>query len=157
MPHAIRNSSASSDTYHLCTDVIDGDTIVVLIKRKKVKVRLIGVDAPETDGPYTKEEYFGKEASAFTKKMTKGNKVRLEHEQQKQDRYGRTLAYVYFEDGTFLNEEIIKKGYGTVFRKFPFKYMDDFKKHEKKAKKKKRGLWKQEVLENSETLLNKRA
>lgn len=129
-----------SDNLHYCSHVIDGDTIIVIIDGKKEKVRLIGVDTPEKDGPYTKAEPFNREASAFTKKMTEGKKVRLEYDWQKRDKYGRLLAYVYLEDGTFLNTELVKQGYATVFRKFRFKYRDDFIRYEREASENKRGL-----------------
>ena len=54
--------------------------------------------------------------------MVEGKKVRLEYDQTRVDKYGRTLAYVYLEDGTFLNAEIIKQGYGFIRTHFPFKY-----------------------------------
>ena len=136
------NKTSFSNNFHYCSYVIDGDTIIVIIDGKKQKVLLIGVDTPETDGPYTKEEPFGKEASAFTKKITEGKKVRLEYDRQKRDKYGRLLAYVYLEDGTFLNAELIKQGYATAFRKFRFKYRDNFKRYEREARENKRGLWK---------------
>ena len=142
---SIRNTErkpSSSGNYHYCSYVVDGDTIIVIIDGKKEKVRLIGVDAPETDGPYTKEEPYGREASAFTKKVTEGENVRLEYDLQKRDKYGRILAYVYLEDGTFLNAELIKQGYAAVFRKFRFKYRDDFIRYESEARKSKEGLWK---------------
>ena len=135
-------SKPSTGSLHYCSYVIDGDTIIVIIDRKKEKVRLIGVDTPEKDGPYTKEEPFNKEASDFTKRLVKGKRVRLEYDWQKRDKYGRLLAYVYLEDGTFLNAELIKQGYGTLFRKFPFKYRDNFIRYEQEARDNKRGLWK---------------
>ncbi len=142
-PYLTKNPTASSKTLYLCTYVIDGDTIVVLMNGKKEKVRLIGVDAPEKKNPYTKEEHFGKESAAFVKEITEYKKVRLKYGRQMRDKYGRILAYVYFEDGTFLNAEIIRQGYGKAYRRFAFKYMDNFKKHELEAKKNKRGLWKE--------------
>jgi micrococcal nuclease len=57
------------------------------------------------------------------------------------DRYGRTLAYVYLKDGTFLNAEIIRHGYGSAYTKFPFKYMEEFRRYEREAREKRRGLW----------------
>ncbi len=133
---------ASSNNSHYCSYVIDGDTIIVIINGKKETVRLIGVDTPEKDGPYTKEEPFSREASVFTQKMTEGNNVNIDHYWQKRDKCGRLLAYVYLEDGTFLNAELIKQGYGTVFRKFRFKYRDDFIRYEQEARDNKSGLWK---------------
>ena len=131
----------SLETTHLptCTRVVDGDTVVV---EGIGKIRLIGVDTPETVHPRKPVEYYGKEASAFTKRMVEGKKVRLEYDWQRKDRYGRVLAYVYLEDGTFLNAEIIKQGYGHAYTKYPFKYLEQFRKYEKEARENKRGLWK---------------
>ena len=131
--------SIFASNFYICTRVVDGDTIVV---ESIGKVRLIGVDTPETVHPRKPVEYFGKEASNFTKKMVKGKKVRLEYDQQRKDKYNRTLAYVYLEDGTFLNAEIIKQGYGQAYTKYPFKYLDQFREYEKEARENKRGLWK---------------
>ena len=131
----------NAQDYYLCTRVVDGDTIIVSIDGKKERVRLIGVDTPETKHPKKPVQYFGKEASAFTKRMVEGKKVRLEYDQQHRDRYNRLLAYVYLEDGTFLNAEIIKQGYGFAYTRFPFKYLDDFRNYEKEARHDKRGLW----------------
>lgn len=133
---------SSSNNFYYCPYVIDGDTIIVIIDGKKEKVRLIGVDTPEKDGPYTKEEHFSREASAFTREMTEGENVRLEYDWQKRDKYGRLLAYIFLEDNTFLNAELIKQGYATVFRKFRFKYRDDFIRYEQEARDNKKGLWK---------------
>ena len=133
---------SSSGNSHYCSYVIDGDTIIVIIDGKKEKVRLIGVDTPEKEGPYTKEEPFNREASAFTKEMAEGKNVRLEYDWQKRDKYGRILAYIYLKDGTLLNAELIKQGYATVFRKFRFKYRVDFIRYEQEAKENKKGLWK---------------
>jgi micrococcal nuclease len=94
-----------------CTRVVDG-TIIILNNGEKV--RLIGVDTPETKHPNKPVEYFGKEATAFT---------------------------VYLEDGTLLNAEIIKGGYGRTYTKFPFKYREQFIQYEKESRENKRGLW----------------
>ncbi len=123
--------------------VVDGDTLVL---ENKERVRLIGVDTPETKHPNKPVEYFGKEASRFTKTMCEGKRVRLEFDQANahighKDRYKRTLAYVFLEDGTFLNAEIIKQGYGFAYTRFPFKYMDEFRGYQREARKQGRGLW----------------
>ena len=81
----------------LVTHVTDGDTIGVGRGWRYEKVRLIGVDTPETVHPNKPVEYFGKEASAFTKQLCEGKTVRLEYDWQRKDKYGRTLAYVYLE------------------------------------------------------------
>ena len=126
----------------ICTRAVDGDTIIVNIAGVKERVRLIGIDTPETKHPRKPVQYYGKEASMFTANMVEGKKVRLEFDQNQRDRYKRLLAYAYLEDGTFLNAEIIKQGYGHAYTKFPFKYMNEFRQYEREARIRKRGLWK---------------
>jgi len=123
--------------------VVDGDTLVL---ENKERVRLIGVDTPETKHPRKPVEYYGKEASRFTKTMCEGKRVRLEFDQANahighKDRYRRTLAYVFLEDGSFLNAEIVKQGYGFAYTRFPFKYMDEFRRYEREAREQGSGLW----------------
>jgi micrococcal nuclease len=78
--------------------------------------------------------------------MVQGKRVRREYDQANaaighRDRYGRILAYVYLDDGTFLNAEIVRQGYGVAYTKYPFKYADEFRKYEREAREKRRGLW----------------
>ncbi len=63
---------------------------------------------------------------------------------QSKDLFGRTLAYVYLEDGTFLNAEIVKQGYGHAYTQFPFKYLEESRGYEREAREAQRGLWKPE-------------
>ncbi len=124
--------------------VIDGDTL----KLEKIGVvRLIGVDTPETVHPNKPVEYFGKEASKFLKDLLTGKKVRIEYDQSKKDHYNRTLGYIYLEDGTFVNETIIEKGFGHAYTSFPFKYMERYRALEKDARENNRGLWAEPVKE----------
>ena len=118
--------------------VVDGDTIIV---SGVGRVRLIGVDTPESVDPRRPVEFFGKEAGAFTKRLVDGKRVRLEHDWERTDRYGRTLAYVYLSDGTFVNAEIIRQGYGHAYTRFPFKHLDRFRQFEREARQAGRGLW----------------
>jgi len=118
--------------------VIDGDTLELGTGED---VRLIGVDTPETKHPKKPVQRFGQEAAAFTKRLVEGHEVRLEYDQQRTDKYGRTLAYVYLADGTFLNAEIIRQGYGFAYTRFPFKYLEEFRRLEREAREAKRGLW----------------
>jgi endonuclease YncB( thermonuclease family) len=106
----------SSASAQLVTRVVDGDTIVVA---GIGSVRLIGVDTPETVDPRKPVQFFGKEASQFTRRMAQGKVVRLEFDYQGTDKYQRTLAYVYLPDGTFLNAEIVKQGYGHAYVQYP--------------------------------------
>src|SRR3972149_8212999 len=137
----VLSSIVTAQDFFFCTRVIDGDTIVVETAGKHEKVRLIGVDTPETVHPSKPVEYFGKEASEFTRKKVEGKRVRLEYDWQSRDKYRRLLAYVYIEDGTFLNAEIIRQGYGFAYTRFPFKYLKDFRQYEREARGNNRGLW----------------
>jgi len=128
--------------WRICTRVVDGDTIIL---DGYERVRLLGVDTPETKHPKKPVQYFGKEAYEFTKRMVEGKKVRLEYDWQRKDKYGRTLAYVFLEDGTFLNAEIIKQGYGFAYTRYPFKYLEEFRKYERNARENGRGLWGREM------------
>ncbi len=128
----------------LVSGAVDGDTIYVGRGWRRTKVRLIGVDTPETLHPYKPVEFFGPEASLFTEKSLKGRKVHLEFEpEQLYDDYGRLLAYVFFEDGTLFNAELIKRGYARVIAVHPFKYYKKFKRYEREAKRKGLGIWSQ--------------
>jgi len=132
------SSAQSQQIWRTCVIVIDGDTI--LLDGNEI-VRLIGIDTPETKDPKIPVQYYGREAYEFTKRLVEGKKVSLAYDLNKKDKYGRTLAYVYLEDGTFLNAEIIKQGYGFAYRYFLFKYFDEFKKYEIEARENEIGLW----------------
>ena len=124
--------------------IIDGDTIIVLDREKEVRVRLIGVDTPETVHPSKPVEEYGKEASLFLTNLLKGEQVYLVGEDGalQKDRYGRTLAYVYrYPDGLFVNAEIIRQGYGHAYIQFPFEYMEKFIQIERFARQAEKGLW----------------
>ncbi len=121
-----------------CVRVIDGDTI--LLERGE-RVRLIGVDTPEIAHPHGPEEKFGKEASAFTEQLAEGKPVRLEFGREREDAYGRTLAYVYLEDGTMLNAELIRQGFGTAYTRYPFRFAEEFIRLEQEARQNGRGMW----------------
>jgi micrococcal nuclease len=127
-------------SWRLCKRVIDGDTIV--LDGDEV-VRLIGVDTPETKDPRKPVEFFAQEAYEFTRELVEGKYMRLEFNQTRIDRYGRTLAYAYLQGGAFVNAEIIKQGYGFAYTKYPFKYMDEFRAYEKAARENNLGLWAQ--------------
>jgi endonuclease YncB( thermonuclease family) len=125
------------------TRVVDGDTVIL---ERIGRARLIGVDTPETVDPRTPVQRFGKEASEFTRRLVGSQQVRVAYDWDRRDRYQRTLVYLYLLDGTFVNAEIIRQGYGFAYTRFPFKYMDEFVKLEREAREHARGLW---VAENS--------
>ena len=93
--------------------VVDGDTIDVDIDGTTERVRLIGIDTPETVKPNTPVQCFGPEASANTKSLLPPDTpVRLERDAEARDAYGRLLAYVFrATDGLFVNLDIIANGF----------------------------------------------
>ena len=124
--------------------VVDGDTISIRGQRDEVKVRLIGVDTPETVHPSKPVQHYGKEASCFTTNLLKGEQVYLRYEGEKPttDKYGRLLAYVYrVPDGLFVNAEIIRQGYGHAYVQYPFKHLEVFRQLEQFARQAGKGLW----------------
>lgn len=118
--------------------VIDGDTITVA---GVGTVRLLGVDAPEKAGGYRESEAFGDEATREMKRMVDGRLVRLEYDGERLDQYKRTLAYVFLEDGTLVNEEIIRRGYAETYRRFTYHRKAAFQAAEKDARGARRGMW----------------
>jgi len=141
----------------LVDKITDGDTLKVIYRGDREGVRLIGIDTPESrknakakkDARRSGEDVetitaLGKKATAYTKSLVKkGYDVRLEFDVQKRDKYGRLLAYVYLKDGRMLNEEIIKGGYASPMTLPPnVKYAELFQEAYKKARARRRGLWK---------------
>ena len=134
------------NTWYKVSKITDGDTFYVTTSSsEKYKIRLIGIDAPETRnvGVKVRKEYFGKEAKIFVTNLLKNKKVKLTFDVQKTDRYGRILAYVYLENGVFLNQYLVENGFAVVST-FPpnVKFVEVFTKAEKSARNKKLGLWK---------------
>ncbi|SRR3989344_62629 len=124
--------------------VVDGDTIVVLVNGVSEKVRLIGVDTPETVDPRKPVQCFGKEASDFMKALLSNTEVHLEADasQGDRDKYGRLLRYVFLADGTLVNEKIIAEGYGYEYTyRIPYQYKTEFKNAERLARESQKGLW----------------
>ncbi len=123
--------------------VIDGDTIqICCIAGRREKVRYTGVNTPETKHPTKGVEHFGKEASEANRKLVDGKTIRLEFDVQEQDRYGRLLAYVYLEEGTFVNAWLVENGYAQVMTVPPnVKHQALFLKLQREAREAGRGLW----------------
>jgi micrococcal nuclease len=117
--------------------VIDGDTIEV---EHLGKVRYTGVDTPEIYPP-AKAEPYGKEAAFANQQLVAGQRVRLEFDIQKRDKYRRILAYVYIKS-IFVNAYLVETGYAQVMTIPPnIKYADLFRKLQQEARLARRGLW----------------
>lgn len=137
-PGASRSSSTGPVTLRVLR-AVDGDTLLL---ENQERVRLLGVDTPETKRPNTPIQPWGPEAAEFTKQHVEGKVVRLEFDQEKQDKYNRTLAYVYVGDW-FLNEELIRAGLSPAVTKFPFsrEMKQRFLAAEAEARRRRIGIW----------------
>ncbi|MDD4147501.1 MAG: thermonuclease family protein, partial [Candidatus Cloacimonetes bacterium] len=139
-------SSIATDTYRVVR-VVDGDTFIAYIDGKDERIRLIGVDTPESVHPNKDVEHYALEASDYLKTLLKDERVYFKYDQSNsatnhKDRYDRTLAYAYrASDSLFINAEIIKQGYGFVYTSYPFTYLEDFLKLERDARMQQLGLW----------------
>ena len=93
--------------------VVDGDTIDIAIGGKTERVRLIGINTPETKHPTKGVECYGPEASAYTEQLLpKGTKLRVERDVEARDKYGRLLLYVYIANSNvFVNMDLVMNGY----------------------------------------------
>lgn len=129
--------------YYRVVEAVDGDTIVVEMNGSQERIRMIGVDTPETHHPEKPVQCFGLAAAKFTKDLVDGKVVRLENDQQSnnRDRYDRLLRYVFTEDGTLLNRKLIEDGYGFAYVSFPFDKQQEFLTAEREARQNNRGLW----------------
>ena len=149
------NDSGSQDFVSgVVVRAVDGDTAVIKVDGQERRVRLLGVDTPETVHPNKPVQFYGKEASRFTKDSLNGRRVWLEYDANPQDRYQRHLAYVWLENPKTINEASIREsmfnarlllgGYAKVMIIKPNKrYEAEFRKFENEAKNAKRGLWNQ--------------
>ncbi len=126
-------------------NVVDGDTIDIEIPdgdRRCTRIRLWGVDTPETIRPDWPVEHFGPEAGRFTRRVTRGRDVRLELlPHRTRDKFGRLLSYVYLPDGRMLNRVLIEEGLGFADPRFNHLYKTEFARLQTEARRARRGLW----------------
>jgi micrococcal nuclease len=136
------------------TRVIDGDTIEVRVESvargpgagrarpgDRADVRLIGIDTPETVKPGSPVECFGREASAATKALLEGRRVRLVDDVENVDGYGRLLRYVYIGD-EMANARLVANGYASAYPYPPnVRHSDLFASLQGRARAEERGLW----------------
>jgi len=107
------DSLATSPNSATMKRVVDGDTIDIAIGGNTERVRLIGINTPETKHPTKGVECYGPEASAYTEQLLpKGTKLRVERDIEARDKYGRLLLYVYIENSNvFVNLDLVLQGY----------------------------------------------
>lgn len=126
--------------------VVDGDTFYIKKDGQDVKVRLIGVDTPESVAPsYSGKENTkeGEQAATYLKELIDGKNVYLEYDLDTYDQYGRLLAYVYRSDQeTMVQRVLLSEGYAMVATYQPnVKYADEFVELQRKARSAGKGFW----------------
>ena len=136
--------TADGRVHGVVTHVTDGDTVAVRFGSTTEKIRLIGVDTPETVHPTKPVGCYGPEASAFTKQLLPpGTKVHVVRDAEARDYYNRLLAYVYrSSDNYFVNLELVRLGYGVPLNIEPNSaHRQEFVDAAFNAQQAQRGLW----------------
>ncbi|MHC4293119.1 MAG: thermonuclease family protein [Planctomycetota bacterium] len=129
--------------------VVDGDTLDIDEpdgQDDTTRIRLWGVDTPETKNPSTGQMFFGPQASDFTTKSTLNKQVTvfLDEGNNTRGKYGRLLAYIQLPDGRFVNEALLTGGFGYADVRFKHSFYHKYQQLETAARSQKKGLW-QEV------------
>lgn len=135
-------------SFYKCSD---GDTATFIINGEKKKVRFLAIDTPEVD----KNELFSKEASEYTCNALKSAKeIYLEYDSNsdKEDKYGRVLAFIHV-DGKLLEKELIERGYAKVAYIYgDYEHVEELKKEEEIARNKQIGIWQEIKLADTEVI-----
>jgi endonuclease YncB( thermonuclease family) len=145
-----RRNRADREKYHgqsfRIVKVIDGDTLDLDVPDGRfphTRVRLWGVDTPETHKPDTPVQHFGPESRRFTRDSCLGKQIRLELEPHRgtRGRYGRLLAWVYLPDGRLLNRVLIEKGFAYADPRYEHHLLREFRQLQIESMEARRGLW----------------
>ena len=133
---------------------VDGDTAKFEKNNKVFTLRFLAVNTPETKSPKKGVEFYGKEASKYTcDRLEKAKTIEIEYDKNsdRSDRYGRKLGWVFLDD-KLLQKDLVENGYAKVEYVYgKYKYLDELKELEKKAKKEKIGLWQKETASDKKT------
>jgi micrococcal nuclease len=125
-------------------NVVDGDTVDVRVGGREERVRLIGIDTPETVHPRQPVMCYGREASQRAEALLQGQTVFLEADpsQDSRDRFGRLLRFVWLEDGRMVNQVLVAEGYAFEYTyDLPYRYQREFRAAERAAREAGLGLW----------------
>jgi micrococcal nuclease len=138
------------DRYHRKTfrviRVIDGDTLDIDVpdgKYEHTRIRLLGIDAPETNIERSAPMFFGPQAAEYARRLSLGKQVivYLDSPNPTRGHYGRLLAYVQLSNGQFLNEVLLAEGYAYADRRFQHGFYNKYRQLESRARSGKKGLW----------------
>lgn len=133
------NSNGTQSTLYRVIKISDGDTIIV---ERMGKIRLLGINTPEIARDDRRAEPLGDEAHKRLKNLLQGESVYLEFDQKRRDRFGRLLAHVYLDDGTSINETLLRDGLArALFLQPNMKHLRLYYEVEAEAQKLKKGIW----------------
>ena len=135
---SIGGMMADSSRVATVESVGDGDTFTL---ESGEKVRLIGVQAPELHHPRMPKEYYAEESKAFLDSTISGRQIRLDFKGRRADRNGRLLCYVRVDDSVMVNREIVARGYGMAYLRYPHKLEGEFLDLELAARRRAIGMW----------------
>lgn len=143
------NHEIAAETFPVIR-VVDGDTLIVDRDGTEERIRLIGIDTPESVHPdESRNVEYGEIASEFTESKLEDQAVTLEYDVQERDQYGRILAYVYL-NGEMFNKTLLEEGHAKVATYPPnVKYVEEFTALQEKAREEKKGIWAFDALEES--------
>lgn len=124
------------------TRVVDGDTIEISQPiGGENQVRLVGMDTPETVDPSEDVQPYGPQASRFATQQLEGQSVTLQFDEEREDQFGRLLAYVRLDNALF-NETLLRQGYAQLYTVTPNnRYEARFRQAQQQARKKELGIW----------------
>ena len=143
-PEAVQSDAADDTPATSATlmSVTDGDTIVVKLDGKRERVRLIGIDTPETANSPRGPQPFADEATKALERLLGRGRVELRFDAEERDHYGRLLAYVYAADGKFVNEALVRDGWARAIRVPPnVRHAKHFESLARAARRERRGMW----------------
>lgn len=156
--HNVKKSTNSGFEEAKVVKVVDGDTIEVSLRGKNYKIRMVGVDTPETVHPKKPVQFYGKEASNYTKSQLTNKTVFLQKDVTDNDKYGRLLRYVWLSKPSsnnpskqeviskMYNAQLVKNGYAHVYTYPPdVRYIPVFRELEENARKNNIGLWNEDL------------
>lgn len=137
------------ERYHTKTftviKIVDGDTIDIDVpdgNDSHTRIRLWGIDTPETKNPEVGVMYFGPEAAEFAGELAFGKQVKVYLDDTRtRGYYGRLLAYIQLPDGEFLNKELVAEGFAYADLRFKHSFYNKYKQLEAGARSGKKGLW----------------
>ncbi len=147
VPKKVRDFVVTTSTNALVVRAVDGDTLLVQRDGEtgEERVRMLGINTPETVDPRKPVQCFGKDASKHMHELVDGKRVRLDADPQadERDKYDRLLRNVFLEDGTDVNAMMVRDGYAYAYLSFSLNPLRKrtLKKLEEDAKLAQRGLW----------------